>query len=162
MRSLAVYYSHYGNTAFVTHKGWKELSKKGEADIFEVEYVGGRKSIVTFAFYRIFPFLVRLKPIPFDLNNYDILFIGVPVLAAHPSPALLKYIKSIKNINNKKIICCYVYGIELSAKHCAVRVAKILEKQGTPCIMNIFIPWVDVHNESFLDKTLIETISKLN
>ncbi|MFA5338093.1 MAG: hypothetical protein WC330_07155 [Candidatus Omnitrophota bacterium] len=162
MKSLAVYYSHYGNTAFVTHKAWTELAKKGEADLFEVEYEGGKKNIITRLFYRIFPSLVKIKPIPADLNNWDILFLGVPVLGAHPSSALLKYIESIKHINSKRIICCYVFGIELSAKHCAVHVSKILEKKGNPRIMNIFIPWANVHNESFLNKTLIEVINKLN
>lgn len=162
MKSLAVYYSHYGNTAFITHKAWTELVKKGEADIVEVEYAGIRKNIITLFFYRIFPSLVKIKPIPLDLNNYDILFLGVPVLGAHPSSVLLKYIKSIKNVKKKRIICCYVYGIELSAKHCAIHVSKILEQKGSPHIMNIFIPWGNVHNESFLNKTLIEVINKLS
>ncbi|MCK9614904.1 MAG: hypothetical protein M0R48_05290 [Candidatus Omnitrophica bacterium] len=162
MRSLIVFYSHYGNTAFVTHKAWNELRKKGESDIFEVEYVGGKKNIITRFFYRIFPFLVKIEPIPVDLSNYDILFLGVPVLGAHPSSALLKYIKSIINVDSKRIICSYVYGVELSAKHCAVHISKILEKKGNPLIMNIFIPWSNVHNESFLNKTLIEPINKLS
>lgn len=162
MKSLIVYYSHYGNTAFITHKAWIEFSKKGEADIFELEYLGGKKNIITRFFYRIFPFLVKIKSIPLDLNNYDVLFLGVPVLAAHPSSAILKYIQSIKNIDSKRIICSYVYGIELSAKHCAAHVSKILEKRGNPCTMNIFIPWSNVHNESFLHKTLIEPLDKLS
>jgi menaquinone-dependent protoporphyrinogen IX oxidase len=162
MKSLLVYYSHYGNTAFVTHKAWIELGKKGETDLFEVEYLGGKKNIIERFFYRFFPFFVRIKPIPVDLSNYDLLFLGIPVLAAHPSSALLKYIKSLKNIDNKKIICCYVYGIELSAKHCATNISKILGIKGNPRIMNIFISWLNVHNESFLNKTLIEAINKLN
>lgn len=162
MKSLVVYYSHYGNTAFVTHKAWTELNKKGEADIFELEYLGGKKNIITRFFYRIFPFLVKIKSIPLDLNNYDVLFLGVPVLAAHPSSAVLKYIQSIKNINSKRISCCYIYGAELSAKRCAAHVSKILEKKGSPYIMNIFIPWSNVHNESFLHKTLIEPLDQLS
>lgn len=162
MKSLLVYYSHYGNTAFVTHKAWIELSKKSEADIFEVEYMGGRKNAVTRLFYRIFSFLVKIKSIPVDLNNYDLLFLGIPVLAAHPSSALLKYIKSIKNIDNKRIVCCYVYGIELSAKHCSTNISKMLERKGNPRIMNIFISWINVHNETFLNKVLTEAINKLS
>ncbi|MDD4182629.1 MAG: hypothetical protein PHT53_02260 [Candidatus Omnitrophica bacterium] len=162
MKSLLVYYSHYGNTAFVTHKAWVELNKKGEADILEVEYLNGKKNMVKRLFYRFFPSLVRIKPVPSNLSNYDVLFLGVPVLAAHPSSALLKYIKSITNIDNKRIICCYVYGIELSAKHCATNISKILQIKGNPRIINIFIPWVSVHNENFLNKALIEVINKSN
>jgi len=162
VKSLIVYYSHYGNTAFVTHRAWTELSKKGEADIFEVEYIDGKKNIIKRFFYRFFPFFVKIKPVPADLSNYDILFLGIPVLAAHPSSALLKYIKSIQNIDNKRIICCYVFGIELSARHCATNISKILSKAGNPRITNIFIPWNNVHTVNFVDKALIEVISKLS
>lgn len=162
MKSLVIYYSHYGNTAFVTHKAWAKLSTKGEAEMFEVEYVGMGKNLISRIFYRIFPTLVRMKPVPVDLKSYDVLFLGVPVLGAHPSSVLLKYVKSLKNTVNKKIVCCYVYGMELSAKYCAARLAKVLRKNGNPQITSIFIPWTHVHNESFLEKTLIEPISNLN
>ncbi|MDD4955546.1 MAG: hypothetical protein PHP17_05875 [Candidatus Omnitrophica bacterium] len=162
MKSLVVYYSHYGNTAFVTHKAWTELSKKGEADIFEVEYINGKKNIIKRFFYRFFPFFVKIKSIPSDLSAYDVLFLGIPVLAAHPSSALLKYIKSVQSIDNKNIICCYVYGLELSAKHCAAKITKILEKSGHPRIANVFIPWINVHNADLLDKMLLDAINKLS
>ncbi len=130
--------------------------------MFEVEYAGIGKNIITRIFYRIFPFLVKINPVPVNLNGYDTLFLGIPVLGAHPSSVLLKYVKSIENITNKKIICCYVYGIELSAKYCAASLSKVLRKNGNPQITNIFIPWTHVHNESFLKKTLIEPIVNLN
>lgn len=162
MKSLVAYYSHYGNTAFVTHRASVELNKKGEADTFEVEYLGLGKNLLTRFFYRFFPFLVKIKPIPSDLNNYDTLFLGVPVLAAHPSSALLKYINLLTNIDNKKIVCCYVYGIELSAKACSAHVSKILQKKGTPHITNIFVPWANIRNENFLNKNLVDVLNKLS
>ncbi len=75
MKSLVIYYSHYGNTAVAAHRAWNILSKKGPSDIFELEYAGGKKNIFVRALYRIFPAMVKLEPIPIDLSDYDLLYL---------------------------------------------------------------------------------------
>jgi flavorubredoxin len=162
MKSLIVYYSHYGNTAIVAHEFWAALSKKGEADIFEVQYAGGKKNIFIRFFYRFLPFLVKIANVPFDLKDYEVLCLGIPVLGAHPSSAILKYLKMLESIGQKKIICCYVFGVEPSARHCSGFVRKVLQKKGLSITAQIFIPWTNVHKEDFLNKTIEEAVAKVS
>lgn len=161
MKSLVIYYSHYGNTAIVANRAWAILSKIGDSDIFELAYAGGKKNLFTRALYRIFPAMVKLDPIPYDMRDYDVLYLGIPVLTAHLSSAISKYLQSLKNINNKKIICCYVYGIESSAKRSLGFVSKILQKKGEHKRADIFIFWLNAKKEEFVDKEIDEAISKL-
>jgi hypothetical protein len=161
MKSLVIYYSHSGNTTYVMQKLHEALPNKEQAESFRLQYKGGTKSLITRLFYRINPSLVKLEPVPFDIKDYNLLCLGIPVLGAHPSAAILKYITTCKNIDKKKIICCYIYGLEASAKICARKIEGILQKKGQPNIINMYVPWMDIHKEQFLDKTISNALAEL-
>ncbi len=84
------------------------------------------------------------------------------MLTPNLSLAILKYIRSLRNVKDKKIICCYVYGLELSAKSSARRAAKLFEKKGKPEVINLFIAWLDVRNEVNLDRVITDAISNIS
>jgi hypothetical protein len=160
MKSLIVYYSHYGNTAYVADKFLEVLRKYGDVDIFELAYAGGKKSLPTRILYRIIPSLVHLAPVPLDLKNIDVLCLGISILGGYPSSAMLKYLRLFKNLDDKKVICLYVYALEPSAWHCCRYVEKILQKRGHPKIINVYIPWPKMYNKQFLDKVIKEALDK--
>jgi len=160
MRSLILYYSHSGNTAYVAEELLYSLRQKGQADIFELEYTGRRKSLTRRLFYRIAPSLVKLKAVPLDLKDYDLLCLGIPVIAGAPPPALIKFIYLCKNLDNKRVICFYVYGIAASAEKCDSFVRKLLLSKGRTQITSMFVPWADVYNEQYLGKAIHDTLSK--
>jgi menaquinone-dependent protoporphyrinogen IX oxidase len=162
MKSLVIYYSHYGNTAAVAQKLSGALCKMGEADIFQLEYVEGSKNVLIKLLYRLMPSLVKISCVPTDLKHYDVLCLGTPVLMAHPSSAILKYINMCKNIDRKRIICCYVYGMEASAKVCSAKVEKVLRKKGKPDIISMYVSWLNISNEQLLDKTISAAMEKLS
>lgn len=161
MKSLVVYYSHSGNTASIAYKLWSDLAKKGDAEIIRLEYGRGVNNIILRLLYRIIPPLTPLWETISDLKNYDLICFGIPVLGAYPSAAIVKYINICQNIKGKKIICCYVYGIELSANHCARYVERLLEKKGQPVAIRIFVPWNKIRDEQFVNKTVDEALAKL-
>ena len=161
MKTLLIYYSHFGNTAFVASEFLEALKKKGLVDNFELEYRGGRKGLINRTFYRLFPSLVTISSVLVDLKDYDVLCLGIPVWGGRPSAPVTKYLDLCRNINDKKIICFFVYSIDASARSCFRYVKKILQRKGRPVIIDAYIPWDKVHNKEFLDSVINETIAKL-
>jgi hypothetical protein len=160
MRSLVIYYTHSGNTAYAARRFFDALRKHGDTDLFELKYIGG-ESLLTKFFYRFAPSLVKLATVPVDLKEYDVLCLGISVLGAFPSAAMSKYISMCENINGKKVICFYIFGFEISAENCARYVERLLIKRGNPQIIDVYIPWHNVLKEDFLDKIIASTIAKV-
>ena len=161
MRSLIIYYTHSGNTAYAARRFFDALRKQGDTDLFELKYIGGEKSLLVRFFYRFMPSMVQLATVPFDLKEYNVLCLGIPVLGGYPSGAISKYISMCENIDKKKIICFYIYGFEASAENCSRYIEKLLRKRGNPEIINAYIPWHSVLKEDFLDKVIAFTMSKV-
>ncbi len=161
MKTLVIYYSHYGNTAFAIYYLLRILEKMGTANIQRLEYSRGQRNPVLRLIYKIMPSLVSLKPIECDLKEYDTLCLGIPVIAGRPSSIISKYTGTCSNIDNKNIICCYVYGFEANAKRCAKYTRKLLKKKSNVNIIEIFIPWNLAHNDKELGKIIAKSLSKL-
>ena len=134
----------------------------GEASIMRLEYKRGKRNPLLRFIYKIFPNLVQLKRIKSDLTAYDTLCLGIPVIAGRPSSSISKYISMCKNLNNKNIICCYVYGFEANAKRCARNTLKILRKKTNANIIEMFVPWNYAHKENELDSIIVKALSKLS
>lgn len=160
MKSLVIYFSHRGNTAFVSRAFYDALKKRGEAYLFELKYVG-EKSLLVHLFYRFFPSRAQLATVPTDLQDYDVLCLGIPVLGGYPSSAITKYVQMISSLSGKKVICCHVYGIEASADHCSRYMEKILSRAGKPTIIEAYVPWYDVLREHFMDNIIDKSLSQL-
>jgi menaquinone-dependent protoporphyrinogen IX oxidase len=161
MKSLVIYYSHYGNTSFAVYYLLRILEKMGTADIMRLEYAKGQRNPIMRLIYKIAPLLVELKPVTSNLKEYDTLCLGIPVIAARPSSAISKYISSCKNLEGKNIVCCYVYGFEANAKRCANRVRKILKRKSQSNIFEVFVPWNLAHNDKELDGIIGPALSGL-
>ncbi|MDP2922468.1 MAG: hypothetical protein Q8O30_01945 [Candidatus Omnitrophota bacterium] len=161
MKSLVVYYSHSGNTASVAHKLWSALSQRGDAEIIRLEYSRGVNNPAMRLLYRIIPALTPLWETVSDLKNYDVIGFGIPVLAGHPSAAIIKYINMCEYAGNKKIVCCYVYSVEISAKQCVRHVERILKKNRQTTTAKLFIHWTKVRDEQFVNKAIDEALAKL-
>ncbi len=156
-----IFYSHRGTCAYVARQFFYSLKKEGRAEIFELKYVGTR-GIFTRFLYRFNLSWVRINTVPVDLKDYDALILGISVLGGFPSPALSKYISLLENIAGKRIVCVYVYGIEISAEGCIRYVHRLLQTKGLPQqIIDVEIPWYNVLRKDFLDKQIEEAISKL-
>jgi len=162
MKSLLVYYSHSGNTAYVTDRFRDALKVLGHADIFELEYWNGKPpNIIVRYFGQFFTFLIKIKPIPVDLKEYNILFLGIPVITNRPSAPIIKYMGFLKHLSGKKIICCYVYGMESHAKQCAKFTDIFLSGKGNHQITHVYASYNDIYNEEFLSKLISDTVSRI-
>ncbi|MDR2830099.1 MAG: flavodoxin [Methanobrevibacter sp.] len=101
MKILIIYYSKSGNTEIVA----KTLSKELPGDLIEIE--DNKKRDGMFAMLRsgIDAFRgvkTKISPEKLDLDDYDLIYIGTPVWAGKPTPAIItainKYDFKGKNI----------------------------------------------------------------
>ena len=162
MKSLVVYYSHYGNTARLADTLLDALGKRGDASVDEIRYMDNRQSIFKRIFYRFFPVLVRLAPVKTDLKDYDLLCVGIPVWGGRPSAPVTKYLLLTKDAVGKKVICFYVYSLEASAKRCSKFIKSLLKKKGFLCVESVFVHWDNIGNDLFLNKAISEAINKVS
>ena len=159
MKSLVIYYSHAGGTAYVAYKLLNAISKKGEADIFELTYHKGKRGIFLQFLDRVMPFWVNLSDVPLDVKDYGLICVGTPVWGGRPCPPVQKYLQKCYNIEGKKVIYFQVYGVELSGRRCVKYIKNILNKKGCTDIIDISIPWAQVRSEEFIDKIINERVA---
>ena len=108
MKKLVVYYSWTGKTKLVA----TSISKILNADLGKIEEVKERKGL--FGFIRGGYSAMRgrcsqIKPFKFDLAMYDLIFLGTPVWALRPAPAINAFI-SRADLTDKKVVLFVTMG----------------------------------------------------
>ncbi len=108
MKSLIVYYSSSGNTKFIAQSIADEL----KADIAELE---PKKQLnatgAGYVYWGLRQLLVRndrkVKPLPKNISNYDLIIIGTPVWSFTMTPPIRNFLKN-NSFSGKKValFCC--------------------------------------------------------
>lgn len=104
MKTAVVYYSLEGNTKMVAEK----IASKFDAKLYELKEI--KNSVSKEGFFKYFwggkqvvtKKKPKLEPLDFDVNDYDIIFIGTPVWAYSYAPAIRTFLANY-NIKNKKV-----------------------------------------------------------
>nr|CAX69009.1 hypothetical protein JG3_0270 [uncultured bacterium] len=156
MKSLVVYYSHYGNTASMAVEMLNILNRYGPSDIVQLSHSAGRRNPLKRVLYRFMPALVELNTVQTDLRQYDLLCLGIPVFVAHPSSAVLKYLSMCKGLDKVNIMCCYVYGFEANARKCSKYLHNVLKKYSQAKIEEVFVSWSHVGVQGILAPAMIK------
>jgi flavodoxin len=108
MKALIIYYSWTGKTEIVA----KAIAKTLNADIRKIEEVKERKGFFGFingGYCAIKEKSSEIKSMDFNLDNYDIVFLGTPVWASKPAPAINAFVSKAK-FNDKKVIVFVTMG----------------------------------------------------
>lgn len=116
---VVLYHSGVGNTRKVSEKIYYKLGKFFKVDLYSVEKL----------------------PETLDLNNYDGIVIGFPVIHTHPTKTILKFINSIEKLKNPKptyiFTTCGLYSantLRIFAKHCITKnVIPVLDRVYSGC-----------------------------
>jgi flavodoxin len=144
MKTLIIYYSYDGNSAFVADI----IKEKTQADMLRLEienekhekgflkYVWGVKQV----FSKKTPVL---KPYNVNFEQYDLMIFGCPVWASAPAPAMRAFLEQIP-VSGKKtaVFCCHAGG-----KGQSLETMKSLLSQN-----NTVIGEIDFVNPSKMDK----------
>ncbi|MCD7781734.1 MAG: flavodoxin [Methanosphaera sp.] len=105
---LVIYYSRTGKTRYVA----KEISKKLGCNTIEIKDNKSRSGITGYisgAFDTVVGNQTSIEPQTVDLADYDTIYIGTPVWAYNPTPAILEFIHNT-NFNNKNVVTFITLG----------------------------------------------------
>jgi flavodoxin len=108
MKTIVLYYTRTQKTAEVA----KALAKELEADTVEIKDLKTRKSALNYINASIDAFRenkTKTSPSSVDLSSYGLVYIGTPVWAGKPTPAILSFIDNC-NFQNKDVILFSTYG----------------------------------------------------
>ena len=109
MKSIVIYYSFEGNTKLIANT----VTDTAGADLLRLQLASElkTKSFLKYLWGGNEVFVKRtpkLLPYYFDVDAYDLIFIGTPVWAWNFAPALRTFLKQ-ETIKNKKValFCCH-------------------------------------------------------
>ncbi|MDR2110554.1 MAG: NAD(P)H-dependent oxidoreductase [Spirochaetaceae bacterium] len=109
MKSVVIYYSHDGNCAMIAER----IKAAAKADIIQLrtEDTKRRRGLVKYLWgggqvaAKKKP---ALRPYTVTIDSYDLIFIGTPVWAASPAPALNSFLAQTRIANKKTaLFCCH-------------------------------------------------------
>ena len=129
MKTLVLFYSLTGKTRLVA----KAMAQAMDADILEIKEVKPRST--GFLTYLAGGFAARtdkaskIEPIDVNLKQYDIVFIGSPVWASRPVPAVNSFIYSA-SFSGQSIVPFFTLGGDNSDPAFKNTAAKIENSQG--------------------------------
>ena len=108
MNSLVIYYSRTSKTAKVAHTLAREL----ESDLIEIKDSKNRKNFLNYLNATIDAFRenkTETYPKKIDLSPYGLVYIGTPVWAGKPAPAIVSLIDNC-NFQGKDVILFSTMG----------------------------------------------------
>lgn len=126
MRALIAYYTFTGKTGVVA----KEIKKHFNFKVWEA---GIRRIKSETGILRLFLKTVVSRPVDikhgrFNLEEYDIIFIGTPVWAGKPNSAVLSFIDNLHDCRDKNFVC---FTIGKSKRADEILKNAIAKKNGT-------------------------------
>ena len=108
MKTIILYYSRTGKTA----EAAKTLAKELEADIIEIKDLKSRNSTLNYINASVDAFRenkTKISPSSVDLSPYGLVYVGTPVWAGKPSPAIISLIDKC-NFQGKDVILFATLG----------------------------------------------------
>ncbi|HDN86267.1 MAG: hypothetical protein DRP68_02825 [Candidatus Omnitrophota bacterium] len=154
MKVAIVFYSFSGNTekAVLFLKNFF-LRKNIPVEVFRLKPV---KEETSFFRQGMQAFLKEAPPIleiNYDLDSYDLVVFASPVWAFTISPALRSYLRKVKNLARKKIVCFLTFGSGVGAKKALRELESILKSKKAEIIFSKSLAGSKVENKSYLEES---------
>jgi flavodoxin len=141
MKALVVFYSFSGNTKKIAFAIKNILTERGiEADILELKPKIESAFFIQQVAQSFFSKEVELHGEDIlDLDGYDYIFLGTPVWAFAPAPALRSFIKRSIALKDKKTSIFVTYGSGLGKERCVNKIERLLLERSNTVIGDIMI-----------------------
>ncbi len=148
MKVLIVYYSLTGKTKLVA----EAIAQSLNVDIRRVEDLKKRGVLgrLSGAISAARDTSGRIKPMDFDTHSYDLVFIGTPVWAFKPTPAINAFI-SKADFKNKKVILFVTMG-SAGDKSAINAMSDAIKLKGGEIINSFAIRTGGVKNEKLIEE----------
>src|SRR5512136_3110048 len=128
MKSLVVYYSLTGKTRLVAQTVAEALNAK-LVEIQERRPIAMPFVYISGSIRAFFNWGSKIKPVDVDLKQYDRIFVGSPMWAYRPAPAVNSFIYQ-SNFEGRSVVPFFTMGGDDSEKALANITAKIEKRQG--------------------------------
>jgi flavodoxin len=128
MKTLVVYYTKSGWTEKIA----QEIGKLTKGELRKIVEIKSRNGILGFirsGFEAVRGALSELRPMDFNLSNYDQVFLGTPVWAGSPTPAVNSFIAEA-DFKGKKVVLFLIMGGERYERPLSLLKEKIRAKGG--------------------------------
>ena len=125
MKKLVVFYSLSDNTDIAA----KTIAKELKADLCRVEEINKRNRFLAYltgSFAAMRDKCSEIKPVASNVHDYDLIFLGSPIWASKPVPAINTFIGNT-DFKNKKVIAFFTMGgtqYEKAAKNMTMKIEK--------------------------------------
>ncbi|NOZ64084.1 MAG: hypothetical protein GXO71_03995 [Caldiserica bacterium] len=127
MKAIIVYFSKTGNTEALATLIEEVLKKKEvKTDTFSVK---GAEGAFVQECFRAF----TAKEVSIDIKNleeYDLIFLGSPIWAFSPVPAISSFVKHSQGWKGKKVFLFFTFGSGTGRRRAERVLGKLVEKQG--------------------------------
>lgn len=131
MKSVVVYYSFTGNTDRLAKLIIDILNKRGEEAIqVRIRPLKEEKNFLAQCRDAFLARKPELYKTLLDLGEFDKVFLGSPVWAFKPAPAVNTYLEECGSLNGKTAICFVTYGSGTGKDKALDAMKKRLEAKG--------------------------------
>jgi len=148
MKSLVVYYSLTGKTRLVS----QVIAEALNATLLEIKEIKPRKpGLLTYLTGGLAAIMNRgskISPIDIDLKQHETIFIGSPVWASRPAPAINSFIYKT-NFEGRSVIPFFTMGGDNAEKALANMTAKV-ERSGGKVAGSFAVTSQDVPDEEIM------------
>ena len=157
MRACIIYFSLTDNTHKLAQIISQELKHKNfDVDLLRLEPVDGAGTFAGQGMTALQRKRVNIGDVNFDLSMYDMIWLGSPVWAFSPAPALNTYLDKCYGLDGKKVVVFYTYGSG-TGKGRAVRIVnEMLEHKKIKSSHSLLIAQRDLKNSQAVSNRVNE------
>ena len=101
-----------------------------------------------------------LKPTSFNLKDYDIIYLGTPVWAFGPAPAVNAFLDKCWGLENKSVVLFTTYGSGAGNRRCLNYMQNSLTKKGAKNFKRFSIQQFQVRRREFVLSKIKEMINR--
>jgi|LSQX01.3.fsa_nt_gb flavodoxin len=159
MQGLIVYYSWVGNTDVAA----KEIAKLTGFELRRIEEKKTRKlsGIMAAAFGAMFGFNSAIKPMDFEMDGYDCIFLGAQVWARKTAPAINSFLNKA-NFAGKSVYLFITKGDPAVPQGVIDSITQRIQKKGGKVMdaLSLTTPWDPQNNTPVSPETINSEISE--
>lgn len=155
MKIGIIVYSHTGNTHSIAKKLEEKLSKGGHSVNIE------RVTVANDINPRPVDYELERKP---KIKGYDALIFGSPVEAFSLSPVMIRYLKQVASLEDKKTACLVTQFFPfrwMGGNRAAGQMRKICESGGAKVCGYGVVNWMGERRRGKITKRVVEELSEL-
>ena len=156
MKTIIVYYSYSGNTKKVAGAFSEYLRRKGQVDIIELKGLDESNSFFGQVARALIHKRAKIEPTNFNLTQYDLVYLGTPVWAFAPAPAMNTYLDKCFGLEGKEVILFTTYGSGTGNQRCLNYMQDILTKKGAKDFRRFSIQQFKVKDKEFVLSKITE------